>query len=556
MATALKLRSDIAKIKKGLAVKGLNKSIRDNLEKQLKKAEEELDRMKQGGKPSKKYSSKGTQSALTKLQKFIDKPKYSVYKGKGVDLKKDASEPAFATGKRVSKGLKANQFGSKKENKGNTYYEYRVNRYDVKQPKSKQTYPKLEDGGSIPEGYHRMPDGTIMADSAHMAKGGIIEHGLKTGDKIISGKIVSGTTIIVRNESLNEDARIDLNTGKRTLIEFDKKTNKWVDKKVKKVYNVGDRVAYSKGGKWYKGNKENFKIGTIVKIDEIGDSRVKEYTIERRNKFDGTLLETFITDDTKEIDHILMADGGEMAKGGKMSNETIIKKTIVYDNGGDTIDRYTVFTPDGSVFGMSSDARGFNQYVGENDEIEKGEHLGKRLSKVPKEIEWAILDRMNYADGGEMAKGGEMKKEFLEDVGELHGSIKSLKLKDDSVISHDELMKAHIKDDEQMAKGGKLSLREFEKKYNQNEDENLHSENVVLLAENFGSADDIRDAKTILAKHDAIGHLPFSLGEERYKLSEKLWKKYTDMKLKKMSSGGKMAMGGSLIKSKEHKLSK
>lgn len=32
----------------------------------------------------------------------------------------------------------------------------------------------MADGGSIPEGYHQMPDGSIMADSMHMAKGGKI----------------------------------------------------------------------------------------------------------------------------------------------------------------------------------------------------------------------------------------------------------------------------------------------------------------------------------------------------------------------------------------------
>ena len=34
---------------------------------------------------------------------------------------------------------------------------------------------KMADGGSIPEGYHQMPDGSIMADSAHMAKGGYVD---------------------------------------------------------------------------------------------------------------------------------------------------------------------------------------------------------------------------------------------------------------------------------------------------------------------------------------------------------------------------------------------
>jgi hypothetical protein len=61
------------------------------------------------------------------------------------------------------------------------------------------------------------------------AKGGIIEHGLKTGDRIVSGKTI-GTTIIVRNESWDEDAKIDLNTGVRTPITYDKKLKKWVEK--------------------------------------------------------------------------------------------------------------------------------------------------------------------------------------------------------------------------------------------------------------------------------------------------------------------------------------
>ena len=39
----------------------------------------------------------------------------------------------------------------------------------------------FEDGGSIPKGYHQMPDGSIMADSAHMAKGGYVAVGEKDG---------------------------------------------------------------------------------------------------------------------------------------------------------------------------------------------------------------------------------------------------------------------------------------------------------------------------------------------------------------------------------------
>lgn len=75
-------------------------------------------------------------------------------------------------------------------------------------------------------------DFDFLFSESKYAKGGLIEHGLKTGDRIVSGKII-GTTIRVHNESLDEDAKVDLNTGKRTLITYDKKSKKWVEKMAK-----------------------------------------------------------------------------------------------------------------------------------------------------------------------------------------------------------------------------------------------------------------------------------------------------------------------------------
>lgn len=72
-----------------------------------------------------------------------------------------------------------------------------------------------------------------------------------------------------------------------------------------------------------------------------------------------------------------------------------LDKVIVYDNGGKSFDRYTIFTPDGSVYGMSENATGFNLYVGDETEIPKGRHLGKRLKSVPDSIKKAVIDRMS-----------------------------------------------------------------------------------------------------------------------------------------------------------------
>lgn len=152
MATALKLRSDINKLKKALQTKGISDSVKSKLKNQLERAESELDTIKKTGKAPKKSSVKSTKTALTALQKLVNRKKYSVYKGAGVDLEKDAGQGALATGRRISKGLKANQNGDKGSNKGNVYYEYRPNHLDVKQPKKKQTYPKLERGGMMADG--------------------------------------------------------------------------------------------------------------------------------------------------------------------------------------------------------------------------------------------------------------------------------------------------------------------------------------------------------------------------------------------------------------------
>jgi len=73
--------------------------------------------------------------------------------------------------------------------------------------------------------------------------------------------------------------------------------------------------------------------------------------------------------------------------------------------------------------------------------------------------------------------------------------------------------------------GGKASnLSSVKRKYLKNEDENAHSENVVLLAENFGDSEDIKLAKKILKLHNTEGHLSTENGKKRHILHLKLLK--------------------------------
>jgi hypothetical protein len=145
MANTLQLKNDIKKIKTALASKNLSATFKNKLKVKLQKAESDLKAA------TSKAAPKGARATLTNLKEQVKKRGYGVYKGAGVDLKKDAEEPALAAGRRVSKGLKGNQYGNKKSSKGNVYYEYRANRIDVKQPSKSAKYPKLAQGGEVDE---------------------------------------------------------------------------------------------------------------------------------------------------------------------------------------------------------------------------------------------------------------------------------------------------------------------------------------------------------------------------------------------------------------------
>jgi hypothetical protein len=77
-------------------------------------------------------------------------------------------------------------------------------------------------------------------------------------------------------------------------------------------------------------------------------------------------------------------------------------KISIWDNGGSTLYRLTVLIYEddkclkGSVYGMSENALGFNQYCGEfPSEYKSLAHCGKKLREIPnKEIDKAILNRL------------------------------------------------------------------------------------------------------------------------------------------------------------------
>lgn len=283
MATALKLRADIKKYEAALKSKATPQSLKAKLEKQLEKAKGDLADMR-AKKPTEKKGKKG------------DLPKqFGAYKGSGVDIKKDSERPAKPVGKRKSKS-------------GKTYYEYRLNRIDIKQPPKK--YPKLEDGGAIPEGYHQMPDGSIMADSAHMAKGleihSIAENMSDTeyDEKYneLNEKQKSKVQSLIR---LGDSPKLALATVLDGGFEVDENSDTW------KLYSMAhggelhrmDEVKMAKGG----ATEHGLKMG-----DKIWADQFWENTIVVDNPKTGRAVVNLETGDRKEQ--------GKMAKGGYMAN--------------------------------------------------------------------------------------------------------------------------------------------------------------------------------------------------------------------------------------------
>jgi hypothetical protein len=148
MASLLKLKTDIKKLKAAIASKATSGTIKTKLRGKLTTLENELDKL-QPNKRKPKTTGPKSESALVKLAK-----KRRTNQGLSTsksDIERDAIRPAKKAGKRIS----AN---------GNRYYEYRDNRVDNRQP---------------PKKYRKLADGGMMAD-----KGTYVTSGFTTTDEL------------------------------------------------------------------------------------------------------------------------------------------------------------------------------------------------------------------------------------------------------------------------------------------------------------------------------------------------------------------------------------
>jgi hypothetical protein len=106
------------------------------------------------------------------------------------------------------------------------------------------------------------------------------------------------------------------------------------------------------------------------------------------------------------------------------------------------------------------------------------------------------------------------------------------------------------------AKGGEMNQSKAKKifaEFEKNEDENYHSENVVLLAKHFGTAAELKEAKAILKEHDEAGSLTSALRKRRDSLYDKLMPKLRNALKDKHVKGGKLHGAGMFAKGGELK---
>jgi hypothetical protein len=79
-----------------------------------------------------------------------------------------------------------------------------------------------------------------------------------------------------------------------------------------------------------------------------------------------------------------------------------------------------------------------------------------------------------------------------------------------------------------MAKGGSINAKSIFKEYEENENDNYHAENILLLANNFGTEEDVETAKEILKQRDKQGSTSETMNKKSYELNKRLYPKLMD----------------------------
>jgi hypothetical protein len=405
MATSLKLRSDIKKYEAAIKSKATPEKFKDKLKVQLGKAKSQLESMK---------SSKAKKPSAPKKKSALDKLK-ARYKGSGVDIKKDSERPALPLGRRTSKS-------------GNTYYENRLNRADVRQPPKR--YPKLEAGGM-------------------MAKGGEVEKPMSyykyetpkvqiywKGKPQPLGRFKSAEEAyeVVKKQSLmyNDMRDYEIHTPD-------------------KVFKFADGGMMAKGGKvgTYTNRIVNAEIGEVMvgKISGYRGSGEPVYDVHEFGSLRKDLRKKVGELSNSKIKELLKskADGGMMAKGGMVSLSKYYKTLPskqdlvglrVYDENNDEF-VYIKSVEDGIFAGKNANDEYGHYYDMSVLSIKNGGGymakggISSSTTYVPnrdvKELSVILSDKLKSLKGSDIVDGVYVKKSALKSLKDRMESKKSSK---------------------------------------------------------------------------------------------------------------------------------
>ena len=331
MATSIKLKSDIKKIEAAIKSKATPKSLVSKLQVQLDKLKSDLASLS-SAKPKKGVTKTKVLSSLQKLKAKIKSTKsLSGYKRSGIDIEKDADVPALPLGRRTAKTT------------GNTYYEYRLNRADVKQPPKR--YPKLEDGGMMARGgkitdkqMQRLDSGfefIIYTDlprqygqyhiSISKEKGDVV-YTVKSGHVASSKKVKTFTSEKDAFDYLTNKFGVKVSRKKMDYADGGKLNNKYIlsfNYNPSNLSNVdAERIVTKYTKNWKHDNdfdEVSFYVFNLTKED--ADMLSKELKMENVYNI--------------ELDYSRYANGGMMAMGGMTEHGLMIGDMIVdeKDNG-------------------------------------------------------------------------------------------------------------------------------------------------------------------------------------------------------------------------------
>ena len=421
MATALQIRNDIKKVKTSLKNKRLSAVIKKKLESSLKKLEGDLASLK-SGKASKGVTKTKVLTNLQKLKARVKKtPSLAPYKNSGVDLEKDADQPALKTGRRVSKGIKGNQFADKKSAKGNVYYEYRVNRLDIKQPPKR--YPKLEDGGMMAKG--GMTKDSIVRTLTSDKNQYFLE---KDNDGYILYISPRGAMNSTFHDKFNVE---DLgNEGTKRKYRLTKKAEGGMmakggdilDGSVRRINGVDYLFSEAKQNEY--GQYSGYRAYKLIFDTYDGEKYINyEKTIQPQNGkfFSNSNIGEEVRGEYFAVLGFKPKDGGMMAKGGKVSGRgwegatkgERVKNIKDFVVGGVYLSYSPQFNSKNLIRIISLDKRGANSTIAYASYVRKLEN-DKDFAIWDYEFDYNEYYRAKedmMADGGMMAKGGETKDE-------------------------------------------------------------------------------------------------------------------------------------------------